>query len=81
VKTLIEMPLADYNALLSKCAVTDREYEILKNGLVTPYGDGNDLTQTVVALCAEPDAKLVYELACRIHPDAAQRMRRYPAAD
>lgn len=42
VKTLIEMPLDDYNALLAKCPATDREYEILKNGLITPYGEGND---------------------------------------
>lgn len=81
VKTLVEMPLDDYNALLAKCAVTDREYEILKNGLITPYGDGNDSTRTVVVLCTEPDAKLIDELAHRIDPGVAQRMRQYPAAD
>ena len=75
------MPPDDYSVLLAKCAATDREYEVLKNGLITPYGDGNDLTQTVVVLCTEADAKLVYELARRVHPDAAQRMRQYPAAD
>ena len=81
VKTLVEMLLDDYNALLSKCPVTDREYVILKNGLITPYSDGNDSTQTVVVLCAEADAKLVYDLARRIRPHAAQRMRQYPAGD
>lgn len=75
------MPLDDYNALLAKCAVTNREYEILKNGVVTPYADGNDSTRTVVVLCTEPDAKLIDELARRVDAGVAQRMRQYPAAD
>lgn len=75
------MPLDDYNALLTKCTVTDREYEILKNGLITPYGDGNTSTQVVVVLCAEADAKLLFELARKIDPKAARRMRQYQAAD
>jgi hypothetical protein len=81
VKNLVEMPLDDYNALLAKCTVTDRAYEILKNGLITPYGDGNTSTQIVVVLCAEADAKLLFKFARRIHPKAAKRIRQYRASD
>lgn len=79
MKNLVEMPLEDYNALLAKCTVVDREYEILKNGLVTPFGDGN--TQIVVVLCADTDAELLFELARRVYPKAAQRIRQYTALD
>jgi hypothetical protein len=79
VKNLVEMPLDDYNALLAKCTVVDREYEILKNGLVTPFGDGN--SQIVVVLCADAEAKLLFKLARRIHPKAVQRIRQYTALD
>jgi hypothetical protein len=79
MKNLVEMPLEDYNALLAKCTAADREYEILKNGLITPYGDGN--TQIVVVLCAGPDAKRLFKLARRTKPNAVERMRQYTALD
>jgi hypothetical protein len=81
VKTLIEMPLDDCNALLAKCTGTDREYEILKNGVIIPCGDGNTSAPIVVVLCAKADAKLLFELARRTHSDAVQRMRQYQAED
>jgi hypothetical protein len=73
------MPVEDYNTLLAKCSAADREYAILKNGLVTPFGDGN--SQIVVVLCADTDAKLLLKLARRVYPKAAQRIRRYTALD
>ena len=81
MKNLVEMPLDDYNVLLAKCTVTDREYEILKNGLITPYGDGDTSTQVVVVLCAGADAKLLFKLARTVHPEAAKRIRQYTASD
>jgi hypothetical protein len=80
VKILVEMPLDDYNALLARCATTGREYEILKNGLITPYGDAKTSTQVVVVLCTEADAKTLIDSAGKV-PGAAERMRQYPAAD
>lgn len=79
MKNLVEMPLEDYNALLGKCTAADREYEILKNGLITPYGDGN--TQIVVVLCAGSDAKRLFKLARRTNPNVVERMRQYTALD
>ena len=75
------MPLDDYNSLLARCTATAREYEILKNGLITPYGDGEKPTPVVLVLCTEADAKALLKLARKIHRDAAGRMRQYPAAD
>ena len=81
MKILVEIPLDDYNVLLAKCATTDREYEILKNGLITPYADGDDSSHTVVVLCAEADAGLLLELTRKTDPEALERMRQYAAAD
>jgi hypothetical protein len=81
MKTLVEMPLNDYDVLLAKCPATDREYEILKNGLITPYADSSDSTRTVVILCQPGEAELILRLAQRLHPGAAPHIRQYPAAD
>ena len=81
VKTLVELPLDDYDVLLAKCPTTHVMYEILKNGLVTPYPDGNDSTRTVVILCTEADAAKILDLARQLYPSAAPNIRQYPAAD
>lgn len=81
VKILVEMPLDDYDVLLAKCPPTNVMYEILKNGLVTPYPDGNDSTRTVVVLCTEADAAKIVDLARQLYPSAAPNIRQYPAGD
>ena len=81
MKTLVEMSLGDYNVLLAKCPTTNVMYEILKNGLVTPYPDGHDSTKTVIILCTEAEAAKISDFARRVYPSAAPNIRQYPAAD
>jgi hypothetical protein len=80
VKTLLEMSLEDYDLLLAKCPA-GREYEILKNGLVTPYPDGNGTTRTVVVLCTPAEAGQIVRLVQRLLPKLAGQIRQYPAGD
>ena len=80
MKILVEIPGDQFDLLLSNCADTDREYSILKNGLITPYADG-DGSRTAVILCNEDEAKLVIALAHTLGEDAVQCIRQYPAGD
>ena len=81
MKTLLEMGLEDYDLLLAKCPAAGREYEILKNGLVTPYPDGNGTTRTVVVLCTPAEAGQIVRLVQRLLPKHAGQIRQYPAGD
>lgn len=56
MKTLIEMSPKHFDRLLAKCAVSDREYSIMKNGLLTPYGENLNSSRTVVILCKPEEA-------------------------
>jgi hypothetical protein len=81
MKTLLEMPGDQFDLLLAGCRETDREYAILKNGLVTPYGEYAESPRTAVILCDEAEAKLLIALAGKLGTDAVQRIRQYPAEE
>jgi len=81
MKTLIEMTLAYYNELLAGVAESDREYAILKNGLLTRYGDNDDDLRTIIILCQSDEADQIFELATRLFPGVAPEIRKYAALD
>ena len=81
MKTLLEMPGDQFDLLLASCGETDREYAILKNGLVTPYGENSDSPRTAVVLCNDVEAKLLVALTRKLGDDAVQRLRQYPAEE
>ena len=81
VKILLEMPGDQLDLLLASCTETAREYAILKNGLVTPYGENNGSSRTAVILCDDVEAKLIIALARRLGDDIARQIRQYPARD
>ena len=75
------MPEEQFDFLITNCTAADRPYAILKNGLVTPYGENNGSSRTAVILCDEADAKLVMALARKLNVKLARQIRQYPAAD
>ena len=79
MKTLVEMSKEHFDRLLAKCPVSDREYEIMKNGVITPYGETGKSPRTVVILCERTEAKLILDLARRLYPVAARQIRQYSA--
>jgi hypothetical protein len=81
MKTLVEMSSEHFDRLLAKSAVSDREYEILKNGVVTDYGEKGKWPRTVVILCDPADAKLLLNFARRVYPVAYRQIRQYPAGE
>jgi hypothetical protein len=81
VKTLVEMSFEHYDRLLAKCPATDREYQILKNGVIAPYGETGKSRRVVVLLCEKSEAKLVLDLARRLYPMATREIREYPSAE
>jgi len=81
MKTLIEMTLAYYNELLAGVAESDREYAILKNGLLTRYGENDDDLRTIIILCQLDEANQIFELATRLFPGVAPEIRKYAAID
>jgi hypothetical protein len=81
MKTLLEMPGDQFDLLLAGCVESDREYAILKNGLVTPYGENADSPRTAVVLCNPAEAKLLIALTSKLGPDAVQRLRQYPVEE
>ena len=81
VKLLLEMPGDQFEFLITNCTSVDRVYAILKNGLVTPYGENNGSSKAAVILCDEADAKLVIALARNLSGDLARQIRQYPAKD
>jgi hypothetical protein len=80
VKILLEMPGDQFEFFISNFTAADRVYAILKNGLVTPYGD-NGSSRAAVILCDEADAKLVIALARKLSDNLARQIRQYPASD
>jgi hypothetical protein len=81
MKTLVEMSPESFDQLLGMCKASDREYAIMKNGLITPYGEKNDSPRTVVILCDAAEAKLIVALANRFLKGGAEAIRLYPAGD
>ena len=75
------MPEDRFDFLITNCTAADRVYAILKNGLVTPYGENNGSSRTAVILCDEADAKLVIALARKLSNTLARQIRQYPAQD
>lgn len=75
------MSFEHYDRLLAKCPATDREYQILKNGVIAPYGETGKSRRVVVLLCEKSEAKLVLDLARRLYPIATREIREYPAAE
>jgi hypothetical protein len=63
---MIEMPLAVYQGLLGRCLLSSREYEILKNSVITHRPQN-----MVEFLCGADDAKLLLTRAKLFYPVAA----------
>lgn len=61
--------------------MSDREYEILKNGVITQYGEKSKSARSVVILCDPADAKLLLSFARRLYPVASRQIRQYPAGE
>ena len=70
MKTLIEMSLNHYHRLLAMCRESNREPEIIRNGL----GAGSD-PHTVVIVCKSEEARMILDLATRRYPAAIPRIR------
>lgn len=81
MKTLIELTFQDYNRILEECPELDREYAILKNGLLTPYVESRDDTRTVIILCNADEAKAIIDLAKRLFPNATPKIGTYAAME
>jgi hypothetical protein len=81
VKILLEMPGDQFDFLVTNCTAADRVYAVLKNGLVTPYGENNGSSRAAVILCDEADAKLVIALARKLSDNLARQIRQYPSND
>jgi len=78
MKTLIEMSLNHYNRLLATCPESNREYEIIKNGLVTECIKAGNDPHTVVIVCKSEEARMILDLAMRRYPAAIPRIRELP---
>ena len=76
---LLEMPGDQFDLLIANCTETDRVYAILRNGLVTPYGENKGSLRAAVILCDETDAKLVVAFAKSLGNEIARSIRQYPA--
>jgi hypothetical protein len=81
MKTLIEMTLEYYNRLLAGVVESDREYAILKNGLLTRYGETGEDPRTIVILCQSDEANQIFDLAKRLFPGVTPQIRKYAATD
>ena len=79
MKTVVEMSTEHFDRLLTKCAESDREYAIMKTGVIAPYGETGKPRRTVVIRCEPADAKLVLSLARRLYPSVVRRGREYSA--
>jgi hypothetical protein len=67
---LIEMPLGVYQGLLGRCALSSREYEVLKNSVVTRTPIYLRFRNVVEILCDLDDAKLLLNRAKLFYPGA-----------
>jgi hypothetical protein len=74
MNVLIEMPLAIYQGFMGRCLLDSREYEILKNSVISHVPeylrDGN----VVECLCTVEDAKLLLAHAKRFYPVAGSHV-------
>ena len=78
MKTLIEMSLEHYNGLLAKCAVSEREYATMKNGIVMP-DSGDAQSRKVAILCESDQAKRILDLVSQLCPEAAPDIKEFTA--
>lgn len=78
MKTLIEMSLEHYNKLLAKCAASEREYAIMKNGIVMPDSDAAE-SRRVAILCESDQAKNILHLVSQLCPEAAPYIQEFTA--
>ena len=67
---LIEMPLAVYQGLLGRCVLSSREYELLKNSVVSRSPIYLRFRNVVESLCELDDAKLLLNRAKLFYPGA-----------
>lgn len=78
MKTLIEMSLNHYHRLLATCRESNREYEIMRNGLVTKCVRAGSDPHTVVIVCKSEEARMILDLAMRRYPVSIPRIREIP---
>src|SRR5258707_11705689 len=67
---LIEMPLAVYQGLLGRCVLSGREYELLKNSVVSDRPIYLRFRKVIDILCEIEDAKLLLNRAKLFYPGA-----------
>ena len=67
---LIEMPLGVYQELLGRCVLSSREYELLKNSVVSRTPIYLRFRNVVESLCEVDDAKLLLNRAKLFYPAA-----------
>jgi hypothetical protein len=67
---LVEMPLGIYQGLLGRCVLSSREYELLKNSVVSRSPIYLRFRNVVESLCELDDAKLLLNRAKLFYPGA-----------
>jgi hypothetical protein len=77
MKILIELTFQEHQTMLASCLPADREYAILKNALLTPYGENSEDPRTVIILCNSKEAKKITALFKRLFPGRALDLRTY----
>ncbi len=70
MKTLIQMPSDRYDSFLARCPAASREYEILKNAVVTHSQEDGYFIRTIHLLCKPKEVKMLLDRAIRSYPDA-----------
>ena len=65
MKTIVAIPMASYQSILSRFPIKSPEYALLKNGVVTEQGG----SQVVNILCDEKRADNLCYLINRISPE------------
>jgi hypothetical protein len=81
VKTLLEMSVEHHRELLAKCAALNREYAVLKNGIVIPSANSDGAPPNVAIVCEPVQAKHILDLVSQLYPEAAPHIQEFYSRD
>jgi desulfoferrodoxin (superoxide reductase-like protein) len=70
MKTLIHIPSDRHDSFLERCPAGSREYEILKNAVVTHGQEDGHFIRTIHLLCKPKEVQMLLDFAVRFYPDA-----------
>jgi len=74
MNVLIEMPLAIYHGFIGRCLLDSREYDILRNSVISHVPEYLREGNVVECLCTVEDAKLLVSHAKRYFPVVASHI-------